>query len=79
MGAPRQFLDLRTGAEPVTQAKRRVGGDRPLADDDLRNPIDGHIELPSTLGRAHVEFAQFFGEVFAGVDGGAGAQRERGT
>ena len=67
--------DFWPGSKPVPEAQRRVGGDGALAVQYLGHTIDRDVELAGELGGGHVEFAQFFGEVLAGVDGGAGHDR----
>ena len=63
--------ELRAGAEPVAEAQGGVAGDRPSAADDLRQAIGRHLDLSGQFGRRDVQFCQFVGQNFTGVDGGA--------
>jgi hypothetical protein len=58
--------ELRTRAEPVSEAQRSVAGDRTLAVNDLADAISGHANLPRKLGGAHAKLFKFVGEDFAG-------------
>src|SRR5258708_5573820 len=62
--------ELRTGAEPMPKTQRRVGGDSALAMNDARDAIYGHIDLARQFRSADAKLAQFFGKMFAGVNGG---------
>jgi hypothetical protein len=64
--------ELRTGAEPVRKAQRRVGGDASLAVNDARDPVHGHVDLARKFGGSDAKLAQFFREMFTGVDRGTG-------
>jgi hypothetical protein len=61
--------ELRTGAKPVPKTQRRICRYAALAVDDPRDPVHRYVNLTRKLGRADAKFAQFFGQMFAGVDG----------
>jgi hypothetical protein len=63
--------ELRTGAKPVRKPQRRIGGDAPLAVNDARDAIHGYIDLTRKFGGCDAELTQFFGKMFAGMNGGA--------
>ena len=51
---------------PKTQ--RRIGSDTALAMNDAGDPVNRHVDLPLKLRRADAKLAQFFRQMFAGVD-----------
>ena len=53
---------FRAGAEPVTETKRRIGGDTALAVDDSGDAVYRHVDLACQLSRRNPEFLQLFGE-----------------
>ncbi len=55
---------------PKTQ--RRIGGNPALAINDTRDPVHGHVDLARKFRGADAKFAQLFGKIFAGVNGGTG-------
>jgi hypothetical protein len=64
--------ELRTGAKPMPKTQRCIGGDTALAVDDAGDPVHRHVDLPRKLRRADAKLAQFFRQMFAGVDGRTG-------
>ncbi len=64
--------ELRTGAEPMPKTQRGIGGDPALAMNDTRDPVHGHVDLARKFRGADAKFAQLFGKIFAGVNGGTG-------
>jgi len=63
---------LRRGPKEMCQAQGGVAGDRAASMEDFGNAVGRNVEPARQLSRAHVQLAQFFGEVFAGMDGGDG-------
>src|ERR1035437_7606747 len=57
------------GAEKMRQAQRRVRRDVALSIQDLGDTIGGNLQLTRQRGGAHVEFLQFLGQMFSGMNG----------
>jgi hypothetical protein len=62
--------ELTAGTKPMSQAQRGITKDRPLALNDLRDPIGWHSELTRELGRCELELCQLLSEDFPRMDGG---------
>lgn len=62
--------ELDAGAEEVSETQGRIAGDRAGAVQDLGDAVGRHAELACKFSCAHIESVQFFGEVFARVNGG---------
>jgi hypothetical protein len=60
--------ELRAGAKPMPETQRRIGGNTALAMDDAGDPVHRHLDLPRKLRRTDANLAQFFRQMFAGVD-----------
>jgi hypothetical protein len=57
-----------TSAEEMRQAQRRIGGDVPASVQNLGDAIGWNLKLACQRGGAHVEFLQFRGQMFSGMD-----------
>ena len=57
-----------TGAEEMRQAQRRIGRDVPASVQNLGDAIGWNLQLACQRGGAHVEFLQFLGQMFSGMD-----------
>ena len=55
----------------MTEAQGGVRGDGALAIYDLRDAVHRHSKLTGQLGGAYAEFAQFIGQMLAGMNSGA--------
>jgi len=60
--------ELGAGAEEMRQAQRRVGRDVTASVQNLGDAIGGNLQLAGQRGGAHVEFLQFLGQMFSGMD-----------
>src|SRR5580692_11176284 len=52
----------------MSKTQRRIGGNTALAMDDAGDPVHRHVDLPRKLRRTDAKLAQFFRQMFAGVD-----------
>ena len=53
----------------MSQAQRGVGGDGAASVEDFGDAVGRDFESARRFSRAHVQLAQFLGEMFAGMDG----------
>src|SRR3989304_459671 len=60
--------ELWARSEKMSQAQRRVSGDRALAVPDRRDPIRRNLEPTRELRGAHVDRVKFLSQVFSGVN-----------
>jgi hypothetical protein len=56
----------------VPQTQRRIGSNAALAVKDACDPVHRHVDLALKLRRSDAKLTQFFGKLFAGMDGGTG-------
>jgi len=56
-------------AEEMSQAQRRVRRDVAVSVQDLRDAIRGNLQMACQCGGAHMQFLQFLGQMFAGMNG----------
>jgi hypothetical protein len=64
--------ELRTCPEPMAESECGVGRNAALTVDNAGNPVDGNFDLARQRRGGQANFAEFFGKVFAWVNGGAG-------
>ena len=62
--------EFRAGAKEVTEAQRSIAANAPLAVQNRRDSVCGHIKLASQFCGAHAEFFEFFGEMLTRMDSG---------
>ena len=63
----RQRLD-RFARLPLRQAQGGVAGDGAASVEDFGDAVSGNVEPARQFGGAHLQLAQFLGQVFAGMD-----------
>src|SRR5271157_6465026 len=60
--------ELQRGPEEMCQAQGGVAGDGAVSVEDFGNAVGRNVEPARQLGGAHLQLAQFLGQVFAGMN-----------